>query len=143
MPPIVDRAQVRRIARAIREVGRSVGGERSGGAIVEAAARRVATEVESRTPVDEGDLIESGRVDRGLLAPGDEEPKPTRNGAARVYSLRAPYVGHLEYGTSKMSARPFLRPSLDVLEDEVPRRMSVEALHAVEREARRLEVRGR
>ena len=73
------------------------------------AAEGIAARAKGRVPVDTGKLRDSIRVTR---LPGD----PKLN--VRVYSggrwKGAPFYAHMiEYGTSKMAAKPFLRPSLN------------------------------
>ncbi len=63
---------------------------------------------------DTGALVQSGTVIR--------DPA---NLAARVnYSVS--YAASLEFGTERMEPRPFLRPSLDFMRDQIPRIVSTE-----------------
>lgn len=55
--------------------------------------------------------------DTGVLA-NNIEVVNKRPGVVEV-SSNAPYSEHLEYGTSKMAARPFMRPTRDKMEKPV------------------------
>lgn len=57
--------------------------------------------------------------DTGVLA-GNIEVVNKRPGVVEV-SSNAPYSEYLEYGTSKMAARPFMRPTRDKMEKPVRR----------------------
>ena len=37
----------------------------------------------------------------------------------------APYMGYIEYGTSKMAARPFMRPAINLTQDAIRRSMGL------------------
>jgi len=48
---------------------------------------------------------DTNQLDRSI------EPTPVQNHEVQVVAT-APYAQHLEFGTSKMAARPFMRPAL-------------------------------
>lgn len=61
---------------------------------------------------------------------------PPPEGASRV-RLSAFYAHMVEYGTSKMSARPFLRPAVDSMRGEMPKIIAEEVNKAIERLAKK------
>ena len=66
--------------------------------------KKWADEMRARVPVDSGDLRDSiEHVEAGGTAPGG------------IHFGKAFYWRFLEYGTSKMSPRPFVRPSMKVI----------------------------
>jgi HK97 gp10 family phage protein len=59
-------------------------------------------------PIDTGALQGSIGVVAEAAATGD-------GGAAGAYGTSVEYALHVEFGTSKMSAQPYLRPSVDAV----------------------------
>lgn len=77
-----------------------------------------------RAPKRSGRLYRSGYVstksksDYRKVRWYKKEKRPTESGVA-VIAFAAPHSHLLEYGTAKMSARPYLRPALDSLKDQL------------------------
>lgn len=106
---------------------------------VEAVARRVVhvgadmVRSEAHRSISAGSVSGKGHVasapgepphrDLGTLQANLEVTEPTRAGdeITATVTSNAPYAGHLEFGTSKMAARPSLRPARDKMEPKIHR----------------------
>jgi len=83
----------------------------------------------SRVPVASGDLKNSGYVatEQKTTYRNDKkhrkELKPPKGGAVAAFAVF--YAKFVEYGTSKQSARPFLRPALDELKEQIGAEITV------------------
>lgn len=81
----------------------------------------------ANAPEDSGDLKSSGYVatqERSTYKPDNKsnrQIKPRRNEA--VVGFASFYAKFLERGTRKMAARPFMRPALDSLKNELARKI--------------------
>lgn len=140
MPEIkVDVVGIPGLEAALRQLGNRV--ERVLEGAVRQAARVVATEARGRAPVDTGTLrrsitaakLESLAVAGSMFVDygvGVERNKTFRN--ADGY-----YARFLEFGTKKMSARPWLRPALDARAQEVQQVIERTIRRAAERVGRR------
>jgi HK97 gp10 family phage protein len=78
----------------------------------------------SRAPRSSGDLAESGyvSVDGGKSTyksdkKHNKEVKPPKGGA--IAGFAAFYARFVEFGTSKMPARPYFRPAIDELKEQI------------------------
>jgi len=81
----------------------------------EAGAEKIAAAWRDRAPQGEGD--HPGPSYRDAI---DVRPRKNRNGARATVAARTyrPYPYFLEYGTSKMAARPSAIPAYDAARDE-------------------------
>lgn len=102
------RAMIRRLAEAEEKAGKR---------LVKKAASGVQRRAMRTVPVDTGNLKRSILVD------------VADDGKSATVTATADYAAYVEYGTRKMSARPFMRPAAE----EVAREMGV-ACSAAERE---------
>jgi HK97 gp10 family phage protein len=61
--------------------------------------------------------------DQGALQVNLDVTEPTSDGDSITATVtsNAPYASHLEFGTSKMAARPYLRPARDKMAPKVQR----------------------
>lgn len=57
--------------------------------------------------------------DTGLLDGSIETQVTTQNPPTVTVSSRAPYAAHLEFGTSRMAPRPYMRPATERNRDDV------------------------
>ena len=73
--------------------------KRKGEALVAETARKVATDAARRAPV------RTGRLRNGI--------RPDVNGLAGFVTSEAPYSHFVEYGTSRMGAKPFMWPAVE------------------------------
>lgn len=102
------RALIRRLAEAEEKAGKR---------LVKKAASDVQRRAMRTVPVDTGNLKRSILVD------------VADDGKSATVTATADYAAYVEYGTRKMSARPFMRPAAE----EVAREMGI-ACDAAERE---------
>lgn len=61
---------------------------------------------------------------------GDEPSTSSHNRAVHKVFVRRFYAAFHEYGTSKMSARPFFRPAIDAKQDAIAEAVAAEVLRA-------------
>lgn len=136
MPLKGAKAHIRRLKalsgpRMTRDVGRALF---AGGELIQTEAQR---------SISAGSVSGKGHVpsapgqppnyDSGVLANNIETTQPA---PLRVQvSSNAPYSAPLEFGTSRMAARPFMRPARDKKRDEV-RRLVETAMNRVVRSSR-------
>lgn len=77
------------------------------------AAKLTAAKAKELVPVDEGDLRDSIRVKSGKSRKGTVSVIVTTSASDNIFSGEAYHGGFIEFGTSKMEAKPFLRPALE------------------------------
>lgn len=78
--------------------------------LTESAADVIYQEVIARAPVDTGELkasIESVAAQRGKSATSSIQVADSAKGGIKYYAV------FIEYGTSKMAAKPFMRPAFE------------------------------
>lgn len=124
-----DRLRRRIMAMASPDVQRDIGRALFAGAqavAVEAQLSITNGAVSGRyhTPSKPG---EPPKNDSGVLA-GNIEAVSISNEVAEVSSNADPYAAMLEFGTSRMAARPYLRPAIDKQREHV-RRLIAKALN--------------
>jgi len=111
---MVAKIELTGVAQALKNinaVGVNVDKEVSEG--LETQAKRHADSAKANVPRDTGELADTIRVVRD-----DAKQVVVLAGGAE---LERPYAGHVEYGTSKMDARPFMRPAAARSEnDQIP-----------------------
>ena len=83
------------------------------------AARVIAEKASALAPVDTGFLSQNIYAEM------------TPDGGAVI--SEAPYTMHVEFGTSRMAAQPFLRPAMDEYTEEINRAVKRAADREVER----------
>jgi len=129
------RADIRRLRRKVAVFTKRVE-TRVAQTMVRDGARRFEGEVRPRVPVDEGQLLQSIRARAGFLGRRSDEVGPAPPGAAaQAVVTGAPHAGHVEFGTSKMSARPFMRPAYDVAGDPIRQEMERRGVRMIEQAA--------
>jgi len=102
-----------------------------------AGARVIRNEAKQRVPVETGQLRKNIVVARTIKQKG----RKRRIRGAVFVGIRgaARYYAHLvEFGTSKLSARPFLRPALDQKAPEALRAIAEKLAKEIDKQARRL-----
>jgi len=99
-----------------------------------AGAREIRKEAKRLVPVDEGDLRDSIVVARKV--------KKTKTGRGNVVvGLRGVgrfYAHLIEFGTSKQSAQPFMRPALDNANEKALEKIGPKLGKEIEKQARKL-----
>jgi len=110
------------LKRALKQIGADT--PKAIEAELEQMANRAAAAARSAVPVDEGTLRDSIRV---------EKDSPSRVVVLAGGADAAPYAGHIEYGTSRMGAQPFMRPAAVQAERELAQRMADAFRSAVEK----------
>jgi len=78
---------------------------------IRAAARQLADEVRTRAPVGPTGYLSSSIKSR--------DSRGERNQVAAKVATDAFYARFVEYGTSKMAAKPFMRPAFDTQKDKL------------------------
>lgn len=92
-------------------------------------------QVDAQNSITEGAVSGAGHIpsapgeppnnDTGVLANGIETLRGNESGSIKyLVSSNAPYSIPLEVGTSKMSARPFMRPALEKNRDRIAKRLA-------------------
>lgn len=89
------------LARGTAAIGRLA---EDGRGRLETVGQSVADEARSLAPVGSGDEDTPGVLAAGISS--------VRDGDDVLVQSLAPYSAHVEYGTSKMAAEPFMRPAL-------------------------------
>lgn len=97
--------------------------------IVLAAANIVFDEINGRIPRDTGDL--AGHLDETENNPGSASFVTVEIGQSGPGGIEHKGI-FLEYGTSKMAARPFFRPGVDASREKVERLLHSQILGVIE-----------
>jgi HK97 gp10 family phage protein len=92
----------------LRELGGAVSG-RLGVNATKAGARVIAAAARQRVPV------RTGRLKKGITVVGDDDLRRQGGSMRAAYATvkGVPYAHIVELGSSRMAAKPFLRPALD------------------------------
>jgi len=77
------------------------------------AAKMTAAKAKELVPVDEGDLRDSIRVRSGKSRKGTVSVIVTTSASDNLFTGESYYGAFLEFGTSTIEARPYLRPALE------------------------------
>lgn len=104
-------------------------------AAARAAAEQIVEHVKAKTPVGEPPIHMRDQV---FWTTSDESGEGAMSGLAIVgneapiiVTVRSHYAHFVEFGTSKMPARPFFRPALDEAMEDAARAMQAEAWKAL------------
>jgi len=96
-----------------------------------AAAEQIVEHVKAKTPVG---IPPEHMRDQVMWTSADETGDGAMSGLAvvgnelsMIVTIRSPYAHFVEFGTSKMPARPFFRPALDEAMEDAARAMEEEA----------------
>ena len=92
-------------------------------------------QVDAQTSITDGAVSGAGHVpskpgeppnnDTGVLASNIETIRGSEPGTIKyVVSSNAPYASALEFGTSRMQARPYLRPALEKNRERISKRLA-------------------
>lgn len=92
-------------------------------------------QVDAQASITEGAVSGAGHIpsrpgeppnnDTGVLANAIETLRGTESGSIKyIVSSNAPYSQPLEFGSSKMAARPFLRPALEKNRERIGKRLA-------------------
>jgi HK97 gp10 family phage protein len=72
--------------------------------------------------------IRTGKLDLSVRV---EQPTFSNGVTTGGVEATAPYAGYLEFGTSKMAARPFMRPALFYISRDLPQTMKAMLFRAI------------
>ena len=92
-------------------------------------------QVDAQNSITEGAVSGAGHVaslpgeapnnDTGVLANNIETLRGSESGSIKyLVSSNAPYASALEFGTSKMAARPYMRPALEKNRERIAKRLA-------------------
>lgn len=100
-------------------------------------ARAIRDEAKRRAPVDDGDLRDSIVVSRTVQVKGRRQ---SVKGGVVIGIKGAPrFYAHIaEFGTSRQTAQPFLRPAFDAKQEEALKRIGPKLGKEIEKQARKL-----
>ena len=110
-------------------------------ASLEKSGNEMAATAKALAPVDSGNLKDSIVVSKA----GESTPLYSSGGRQKVGDLQVTvtagdfftrYVGHVEYGTDKMAARPFFGPAYRVLKKRTKSRTSRDVNKAIKKAIR-------
>jgi HK97 gp10 family phage protein len=130
----ITAASLKRLQRRLDKVPIEVRAAAATEALLQALALSEA--MKQAAPVDDGDLRESHRVERGrrgdrfyVKAGGPKTTKPVRKGQKATYDA----ANAVEFGTHKMQAQPFFYPTYRRNRKAMRRGLEVEIKRAVAR----------
>lgn len=124
--------------RVLKQLGPNVAA-RVGDAALRAGAKPIVEEAKRLAPARSGELRDNIKAQIERRRKGDDE-RVILIGFDKSVSYRAHFV---EFGTSKMPAKPFMRPAMDAMAGEALSEMGRVLARGITREARKLAKPGR